>query len=497
MNLQKKAFFAKMSENFIALTYDDVRLRTGRSAYTTAEVSTESKFSRNVPLKVPIVSAPMDTVTTSDMAITMAKHGGLGIIHAGLSVEEQLYEVRRVKLHLNGLIKNPVCVNDSQSIRSILVMRQDKKYEFRTFPVINADKKLVGLLTGNDFKHCKDKSSTVASAMTPLSQIKSGKPDVDIKRAYNLMSEHKKNTLPLLNADGTVAGLYVWSDVKRILEGNSGLYNVDKNGRLLVGAAVPTNDSALERISAMIDYLDVVVLDTADGDSKYAFIYTKKIKEHFPDLDLVVGNITERDSARDLALAGADGLRVGQGPSAICTTRPEIGIGCPQVTAIHETVEGVEDAAKKDSKYRIPVCADGGINNRGDISVAIAARASSVMIGTKLAGTDESPGEIIERYDGLKVKKHRGMGSLGAFRDSAAARTRYGAMTDDDELPLAEGIETEVPYQGSAARVLIDYTKSLRKSMSYVGSKDIETHRQETRFWRITNAGLRESHTRV
>ncbi|MGI9028206.1 MAG: IMP dehydrogenase [Candidatus Saccharimonadales bacterium] len=497
MNSHKKAFFAKMNENFVALTYDDVRLRTARSDYSTSQVSTDSKFSRNVPLKVPIVSAPMDTVTTSDMAITMAKHGGLGIIHAGLSIKEQLHEVKRVKLHLNGLIASPICVDDTQTVRDVLKMCEEKKYEFRTFPIVNADKKLVGLLTQNDIKHCKDKTDTVTSAMTPLSQIKSGRPDVDVNRAYNLMSEHKKNTLPLLNPDGTVAGLYIWSDVQRILEGNAGLYNVDKNGRLLVGAAVPTNDSALERIAAMIDYLDVVVLDTADGDSKYAFKYAKKIKQEFPGLDLVVGNITERNSARDLAILGVDGLRVGQGPSAICTTRPEIGIGCPQVTAINETVEGVEEAAKTDKKYRIPVCADGGINNRGDISIAIAARANSVMIGTKLAGTDESPGEIIEHYDGRKVKKHRGMGSPGALKDSSAARERYGGMVDDDELPLAEGIETEVPYQGSAARVLKDYTKALRKSMSYVGSKDIETHRQETRFWRITNAGLRESHTRV
>jgi IMP dehydrogenase len=497
VNSQKKAFFAKMGEDFVALTYDDVRLRTGRSGHSASEVSTESKFSRNVPLKVPIVSSPMDTVTTSDMAITMAKHGGLGIIHAGLSVEEQLHEVKRVKLHLNGLIKSPICVSDTQPVYSVLKMREDKKYEFRTFPVINNDQKFVGLLTQNDIKHCKDKSNTVSSAMTPLSQIKSGKPDIDINRAYNLMSESKKNTLPLLNTDGTVAGLYIWSDVQRILEGNAGLYNVDKNGRLLVGAAVPTNGSALDRISAMIEYLDVVVLDSADGDSKYAFMYTQKIKQQFPQLDLVVGNITERDSARDLALAGADGLRIGQGPSAICTTRPEIGIGCPQVTAIYEAVEGVEEAARKDEKYRIPVCADGGINNRGDISIAIAARANSVMIGTRLAGTDESPGEVIEHYDGRKVKKHRGMGSLGAFKDSSAARERYGGMIDDDEMPLAEGIETEVPYQGSAARVLKDYTKALRKSMSYVGSKDIEAHRQETRLWRITNAGLRESQTRV
>lgn len=486
-----------MSEEFIALTYDDVRLRTARSDYSASEVKTDSRFSRNVPLKVPIVSSPMDTVTTSDMAIVMAKHGGLGVIHAGLSVEEQCSEVKRVKLHLNGLIKDPVVISDTQTISSVLRMRDQEKLEFKTFPVINSQNKLVGLLTRNDLKHCKSVSDMVSAAMTPLSQIMSAKPHIDINRAYALMSESKKNTLPLLNDDGTVAGLYIWSDVKRILDGNSGLYNVDANGRLLVAAAVPTNDSALERIAAMVDHLDAVVLDTADGDSKFAFKYTKKIKESFPQLDLIVGNITERESARELAFAGADGLRIGQGPSAICTTRTEIGIGCPQVTAIHEAVEGVEEAAKVDKKYRIPVCADGGINNRGDISIAIAARANSVMIGTRLAGTDESPGEIIELPNGRKVKKHRGMGSMGAFRDSAAARERYGGMVDDDELPLAEGIETEVPYQGSAAAVLKNYTKALRKSMSYVGSKDIEAHRRDTRFWRITQAGLKESHTRV
>jgi IMP dehydrogenase len=497
MNPHKRAFFKKMNEEFIALTYDDVRMRTGQSQYTASEVDTTSRFSRNVPLKIPIVSAPMDTVTTSDMAIIMAKHGGLGIIHAGLSLEDQRKEVRRVKLYLNGLIKKPVTVEEDQTLESVLIMRGERNYRFHTFPVVNGSGKFVGLLTGNDFKHSRDLSQTVAVAMTPLNQIVSANPDINIQRAFDLMNEHKKNTLPLLNQDGSVAGLYAWSDVKRVLDGNASLYNTDKEGRLLVGAAVPTNDDALDRIEAMKEYVDVIVLDTADGDSKYAFMYTKKIKEMYPDIDLVVGNITERDSARDLALAGADGLRIGQGPSAICTTRPEIGIGCPQVTAIHECVEGVAEAAKIDEKYRIPVCADGGINNRGDISIALASRADSVMIGTRLAGTDESPGDIIDHGDGRKVKKHRGMGSIGAFKDSAAARQRYGSLSDADELPLAEGIETEVPYQGSASQVLRDYTKALRKSMSYVGSKDIAAHQRDTKFWRITQAGLKESHTRV
>lgn len=495
--MNKEQFFETMAGQGLALTYDDVRLRTGRSEYSPSEVDTTSQFSRNVELKVPIVSSPMDTVTTAEMAIAVAKLGGLGIIHAGLTVEEQRNEVRRVKLHLNGLIERPIAVKHDQSVESVLEMCDARKFDFRTFPVVDEEQKLVGLLTQNDFDFCDDNSQPIGAIMTSQPHVMRASVGTKIADAYELMRENKKKTLPLVNEDGTVGGMYIFSDVRRILGGNTVLQNLDKNGRLMVGAALPTNDEAFERLEAMAHYLDVAVIDSADGDSKYAFKYTEAIKERFPDLDLVVGNITERDSARDLAFAGADGIRTGQGPSAICTTRPEIGIGVPQITAVWETVKGIEEAAAQDDKYRIPVCADGGINNRGDVSLAIAARAHSVMIGTKLAGTDESPGEIIELPDGRKVKKHRGMGSPGAFRDNASSRARYGAMLDDDEMPLAEGIETEVPYQGSVVKVIRDYTKALRKSMSYVGSKDIEDHRQNTRFYRITNAGLRESHTRV
>lgn len=270
----------------------------------------------------------------------------------------------------------------------------------------------------------------------------------------------------------------------RILAGNPNQYNLDENGRLIVAAAVPTNEGALERIEAMKGYVDVVVIDSAQGDSKFAFDTLRRIKETYPHLDVVVGNISSAESAKALADAGADGIKVGQGPGSICTTRVETGIGSPQVSVVYECVRAIRG-------MDIPVCADGGIVDRGDISLAIAAGAHTVMMGSQLAGTKESPGEITT-YDGKMVKLYRGMGSPSALRDSDASRKRYGADKSHG-TPLAEGVEAYVAYKGQAADVLDQIVKALRKSMSYVGSATIEDHRTKTRFLRVTNAGMRES----
>ena len=482
--MNKRQFFKVMEETGIALTFDDVRLRPGPSKVTAGEVSTVTRFSKNVELKVPLVSAAMDTVTESAMAIALAKSGGIGVIHAGLSIEKQAEEVKRVKLHLNGLVEKPVTVEQSMTIAEVLTICDENNYEFRTFPVLDKSGKFVGLITQNDFDFAKPKN-TVKEIMTPKSEVVVGPPETSLIKAFLVMNKYKKKTLPILNKSGTVAGLYIYADVARATHADQSKYNLDKQGRLRVAAAVPTDEEALERVEAMKKYLDVVVIDTAQGDSRFAFATLKKLKKVFPKIDVVIGNISSGESAKLLADAGADGIKIGQGPGSICTTRIETGIGVPQVSAVYECAKAVE-------KFNIPVCADGGITNPGDISVAIAAGADSVMIGSKFAGTTETPGQIITLQNGARVKLFRGMGSPSAIRDNASSRKRYGDSATT--IPLAEGVESYVPDRGPVGEVIDHYVKALRKGMAYVGAGSIELHKKKTNFVRITGSGLRESH---
>lgn len=480
----KAQFFTHMRESGLKLTFDDVRLETGPSEFSPREVDISSRFSRNIGLKVPFVSAAMDTVTTSRMAITMAQLGGIGVIHAGLSPEMQRKEVRRVKLFLNGLIEEPICVQEGDTLEQILAMCEEKRFDFRTFPVINGSGKFVGLLTQNDFDFSPDNSHTAKQTMTERSKLALSEGKMSLKAAYKKMTVEKKKTLPLVDKSGKIAGLYIYSDVSRIINDNNGLYNVDKDGRLRVAAAVPTDEEALERVKGMVKYLDVAVIDTAQGDIKYARQTLRALKTKFPRLDVVIGNISSAKSAKLLAKEGADGIKVGQGPGSICTTRVETGIGSPQVSAVYECAKAIEGSG-------IPICADGGIKERGDISIAIAAGAENVMMGGMLAGTKESPGEVIRLEDGRPVKLYRGMGSASALRDNASSRKRYSAV--GVEKPLAEGVESHVSYKGSVSEVIHYCEQSLRKSMSYVGAADIKAHRENTLLFRITNSGLRES----
>lgn len=482
--MNKTQFFRHLNDQGLALTYDDVRMRPAASKVTAGEVNIKSRFSRNVELKVPLVSAAMDTVTESAMAIALAKRGGIGVIHSALSIEKQKEEVRRVKLHLNALVEHPISVIQSQKISEVLSMCADKKFEFRTFPVLDKNDKFVGLITQNDFDFAGPKD-LIKDVMTPKNEVIMATAGTTIFKAHSLMKKNKKKTLPLINKDGTVAGLYVFSDVNRVTNSDFELYNLDKNGHLRVAAAVPTDDEALERVEAMKEYLDVVVIDTAQGDSRFAFETLKKLKKAYPKIDVVVGNVSSGESARLLAEAGADGIKVGQGPGSICTTRIETGIGVPQVTAVYECARAVE-------KFNVPVCADGGITNPGDVPVAIAAGADCVMMGSKFAGTTETPGEIITLQSGARVKLFRGMGSPSAIRDNSSSRKRYG--DDPSTIPLAEGVESYVPDRGPVSEVIDHYVKALRKGMAYVGAKDFKDHHKNTNFVRITGSGLRESH---
>lgn len=484
----KEAFFESMEAQGVALTYDDVRLRTAPSEVSPSEVDITSHFSTNVELKVPMVSAAMDTVTESSMAIAMAKLGGLGIVHAGLSIEDQRAKVRRVKLHLNGLIEKPITARDNQTLAEILEECETRRFDFRTFPVVDENDRVIGILTQGDFDFSDNvHEDVVGDVMTPVGKVITAKVGLELPEAYEVMKASKKKMLPLLDVDGRIAGMYILSDVLRIARDNPYQYNLDSNSQLRVGAAVPTDpQEAVDRINAMNGYIDVAVIDTAQGDSKYARATLKRLKEEFSNIDIVVGNISEGVSARMLAELGADGIKVGQGPGSICTTRVETGIGCPQVTAVYDCVRAI-----RESGLHVPVCADGGISSAGDIPIAIAAGAHSVMMGSRLAGTKESPGET-ELIDGQLVKLYRGMGSPSALRDSAASRKRYSISGAGK--PLAEGVESYIPFKGSVVEPMDHYIKALRKSMSYVGAATIEDHRLNTGLRRITNAGIRESH---
>jgi len=487
MSLTADAFFKSMAAQGLALTYDDVRLVSARSSSTPQSVDTNSRFSRNVSLRTPVASAAMDTVTTGEMAIVMAKQGGIGVIHSGLSPQQQYHEVRKVKLNLNGKIEKPITVSPDQTLADIIEVCQESGFNFRNFPVVDGDGKLLGLVAETDFDLSKTLSEKARSVMKKLEDMTVAPGNTSVEEAYTIMRRIKRKAVPLVDKSGRLEGLYILSDVIRIMKGNPEHYNLDKNGQLMTAAAVPTDDGALERIGLMHKYLDVAVVDTAQGDSDFAFDTLKKIKKKFPDLDVVVGNISSPESALALAKAGADGIKVGQGPGSICTTRVETGIGTPQVTAVYECAQAVK-------KFDIPVCADGGITSAGDVSIAIAAGASSVMLGSGLAGTKESPGEIIVTEDNKMVKMYRGMGSPSAMKDSEASRKRYGVDSKSKGKPLSEGVESHVMYKGPVDEVMDHYAKALRKSMSYVGSKDIKTHQSKTKFYRITNAGYRESH---
>ncbi len=480
----KPEFFRKMEELGLALSYDNIRVKTGHSEFLPTEVDLSSKFSRNVPLKRPIVSSPMDTVTEHHMAIAMAKLGGLGIIHRKLSLAEQIHCVERVKFHLLGFVEKPICVNENDTVEELLKRREEKEYSFHSSPVINNEGKLVGVLTADDFDFCLDLKVKVSSIMS--TNLVTGAKDISFEKAFQKMREAKKKLLPLLDASNNIAGMYVWSDVRRTVTGNKEGYNLDASGRLRVGAAVGVGEEALERAEQLSRRgVDVIVIDTAHGDAKFVIWTLKEMKKLF-SCDVVVGNISEPGSAKRLADAGADGIKVGQGPGSICTTRIIAGIGCPQVTAVYNCAEAIKGTG-------IPICADGGINYSGDITVALAIGADCVMIGNLFAGTDEAPGEVIMKK-GRPYKFYRGMGSLSAMQESLASRERYGQAGQKPGKLVPEGIEGVVPYKGEVARIFEQLVGGLSSGMGYIGASSIRELSEKSDFYRIDAAGLRESH---
>ncbi|MCH7850232.1 MAG: IMP dehydrogenase [Nanoarchaeota archaeon] len=483
--MRSKNVLERARDEGLALTYDDVRLRTGFAEVMPEDVDIGSNFSRNVGLKIPIVGAAMDTVTEYRLAIELAKLGGMGVIHRSLSPSEQASNVSKVKHHLNGLIEKPIYILESETVSEVLSRRESKGYSFHSYPVLGSEGNLVGIVTRNDFEFCDNDSSSIGDIMS--TELVTSPENTSLSMAYDIMRMGKKKILPLVNGGGEIVGMYVYSDVKRIKTRSAEKYNLDEGGQLQVAAAVGVGEEAIERVELLTEKkVDVIVIDTAHGDTKSVVDTLLEIKRNYSNLDVVVGNVSVGESAKRLADAGADGIKVGQGPGTICTTRMIAGIGRPQVSAIY-------DCAKSLEGYEIPICADGGLRYSGDIPIAIAAGAHSVMMGSMLAGTDEAPGEMVF-FQGRQWKRYRGMGSLSAMEESSASRERYSQEGNGKNQMIPEGIEGLVSYKGRLEDVVFQYVGGLKRGMGYVGTNSIKELREKGDFDRITTAGFSESH---
>ncbi len=469
---------------FEGLTFDDISLITQYSDFLPDDADVSSLFSRNIKLNIPFVSAAMDTVTESKMAIEMARLGGLGIIHKNLSVERQAEEVRKVKTYLNGIIKNPITFAPGQTVAEMLEAKSAHAYPFSGFPIVEADGTLMGIITARDLKFLTDYSVKIGAVMNKCEIVA---PDgLSLQDAYKLMLDGKVGKLPTVDADGKLTGLYSFQDVKSLIINDEPQYNRDLHHQLRAGAAVGTHDE--ERIEALVNAgVDAVVIDTAHGDSKGVIETVAWAKKVYGDkLDVVAGNIATAPAAEALANAGVDGIKVGIGPGSICTTRVVAGVGVPQVTAVYE--------ARKGAAGDIPIIADGGIIQSGDVAKAMSVGASCVMMGSALAGTSESTGEITLHH-GRRFVIYRGMGSLEAMKDGKASRERYGqADVDSDKKLVPQGIEGLVPFRGPVADVIYQFVGGLKYSFGYCGAKTVEEFQKTVKMIRVTSAGLREAH---
>ena len=479
-------FFEKREEEGVKLTFGDVRMHTNYSEISPENTNISSRFSRRIPLLIPIVSSAMDTVTEAKMAIAMAELGGLGIIHKNMSPEEQAKQVRMVKLYVNGRIESPICIEANSTVAEVEAWRASKGFKFHSFPVTGQKGELLGLVTRSDFRFVESPTMSVAQIMTSRDNMVIAPASTTPEDALAIMRKHKKNALPLVDENSRVVGMYVFSDLSRIHSGQSS-HNVDAKGQLIVAAAVGAGSDALSRAAQLAKVgCDVFVIDTAHGDSKNVHDTIKALKKSYPHIDVVAGNVSRGEATKRLIDVGADGVLVGQGPGSICTTRIVAGIGCPQVSAIY-------DCARAARGTDVPVCGDGGIQNSGDIAIALAVGAQSVILGSLLAGTKESPGEVV--LQGQKqVKLYRGMGSLGAMLDRAESRSRYGQGGVSLDKLVPEGVEGTVPYKGDLSNVINQCVGGLRGSMAYHGQVTLAGLRDNVEIFRMTGAGLTESH---
>ena len=463
------------------LTYDDVLLVPSYSDTLPREVSIKSKFSRNIPLNIPIISAAMDTVTESRMAIAMASEGGIGVLHKNMTIKEQAAKVRAVKRSESGMIIDPVTLPITAIVSDANMNMQ--RYKIGGIPVVDDDNKLLGIVTNRDLRFEKNSMRPIKEVMTSQNLI-TAKEGTSLKDAELILQEHKIEKLPVVASDNTLVGLITFRDItKHTTKPNS---NKDKFGRLRVAAAVGVTPDVLDRVEALHNAgVDAIVIDTAHGHTRGVADVVKKVKEKFNLLDVIVGNIATGKAAKYLADIGADAVKVGIGPGSICTTRVIAGVGYPQLSAIIEVRKALKGTG-------VPIIADGGIRYTGDIPKAIAAGADSVMLGSLLAGTKESPGETVI-FEGRKYKTYRGMGSVEAMK--MGSKDRYFQDVEDDLKKLVpEGIVGRVPYKGDLDESIHQFIGGLRAGMGYCGSKNIETLKETGQFVTITSAGMRESH---
>ena len=462
------------------LTYDDVLLVPAYSEILPHQVTLSTHFSRNIKINTPIVSAAMDTVTEHELAISIAQQGGIGVIHKNMSIEHQAKEVRKVKRSESGMILDPITVDQNATIGDALLLMAE--YKIGGIPVVDSVKKLVGIVTNRDLRFEKNLKKKVSEVMTK-DKLVTAKEDVDLVKAENILQQHKIEKLLITDNENKLVGLITFKDIIKVKQHPFSCK--DEFGRLRVAAAVGVSKDTFERIEALVNSgVDAIVIDTAHGHSKGVIHLLKEVKKKFKNLDVVVGNIATGDAAKDLAHAGADGIKVGIGPGSICTTRVIAGVGMPQLSAIMNVASALKDAG-------IPVIADGGIRFTGDIPKALAAGASSVMMGSMFAGTEESPGETII-YEGRKFKSYRGMGSLEAMQKGS--KDRYFQENEDDIKKLVpEGISARVPYKGTLKEVMHQLIGGLRAGMGYCGADNLESLKG-AKFVKITQSGMVESH---
>lgn len=463
------------------LTYDDVLLVPAYSEVLPREVNIQTKFTRNITINVPIASAAMDTVTTSQMAIAMAREGGIGVLHKNMTIAEQAREVRKVKRAESGMILDPVTLLSNASVRDAKASM--KEHSIGGIPIVDDDKKLIGIVTNRDLRFEKNDERPIAEVMTSKNLVTVGE-GTSLAEAEGILQKNKIEKLPVVDKEYTLVGLITFRDITKLTQ--KPIANKDQYGRLRVAAAIGVTPDAVDRAEALVHAgVDALIIDTAHGHTRGVVSILKAVKTAFPYLEVIVGNIATAKAAQYLVNAGADAVKVGIGPGSICTTRVIAGVGFPQFSAVLEVAAAIKGSG-------VPVIADGGIRYTGDITKAIAAGADAVMLGSLLAGTKESPGETII-YEGRKFKSYRGMGSVEAMRGGSKDRY-FQDMEDDIKKLVPEGIVGRVPYKGELHESMYQFIGGLRAGMGYCGAKDIATLQETGQFIKITSSGIHESH---
>jgi IMP dehydrogenase len=464
-----------------ALTFDDVLLSPRYSDFIPSEASTETKLTRNISIKMPLISAAMDTVTESRMAIALAEAGGIGIIHKNNSIEEQIAHVRSVKKYESGVVRDPITIESDKTIAELKQLTDE--LNISGMPVVDG-KDLKGIVTSRDFRYADDMQAPVSSIMTTFEKLITVREGTSQDAVKKLMYENRIEKILVIDDNKSLSGLVTMKDIEKSAEHPNA--TKDESGRLKVGAALGTGSDTLERAKGLNDVgVDLFVIDSAHGHSKNVIETIKMIKSEFPDIDVIGGNIATAEAAVELAKAGVDAVKVGMGPGSICTTRIIAGIGIPQITAILSIKEALNGRD-------IGIIADGGIRFSGDIAKAIAAGADSVMLGSLFAGTEEAPGKV-ELFQGRSFKTYRGMGSIGAMTEREDANRYFQEDVSSDKF-VPEGIEGRVPYKGLVINVIDQLIGGVRQSMGYVGCRTIEEMQRDSQFVEITNAGMTESH---